>query len=58
METFALFEAAGVRVIPVEDFDYDAVFIADVRVLLIADDLTSDERHRIASEYLPVALTG
>lgn len=56
METLGLFAAAGVRVVPVEDFDLKAAWVPQARVLLIAADLTTQERHDVACSYLPRVL--
>jgi hypothetical protein len=57
MELMNLFAAAGVRVVPVEDFDYQAAMVPDLGILLIAADLTSEEREQIVCEYLPEAFS-
>ena len=56
METLGLFAAAGVRVVPVEDLEEAAVWVSSHRILLIATDLTTEERHDLACAYLPIAL--
>lgn len=56
METLGLFAAAGVKVVPVEDFDYKAAWVPQARVLLIAADLTTQERRDVACSYLPRVL--
>lgn len=48
-----VFRAAGVRVVPVEDFDYEATWVKDAKLMLIATDLTTERRRLIAEEYLP-----
>ncbi|MFW6869212.1 hypothetical protein ACOACQ_17625 [Nocardioides sp. CPCC 206347] len=51
-----LLRAAGVRVVPMEDLEEAAIWISSHRILLIAADLTSEERHDLACAYLPTAL--
>lgn len=56
METLGLFAAAGVRVVPIEDFEPGAMWVPEAGVLLIDTNLTSDERAHVARVYLPAVL--
>lgn len=56
METLGLFAAAGVRVVPIEDFEPKVAWFASQRLLLIDANLTTEERRRVARHYLPAAL--
>lgn len=51
-----LFAAAGVRVILIEDFSHQAALINDLDLLLVADDLTSEELEQVVCDYLPTVL--
>jgi hypothetical protein len=56
METLGLFAAAGVRVVPIEDFAPGAMWVPEAEILLIDTRLTSEERAHVARAYLPVVL--
>ncbi|MFW6869211.1 hypothetical protein ACOACQ_17620 [Nocardioides sp. CPCC 206347] len=51
-----LFRAAGVIVVPIEDFRYQVAWVDDCQVLLVAADLTDEERREVVSDYLPAVL--
>lgn len=53
-----LFRAAGVRVVPVEDLKEAAVWVSSHRILMVAADLTSEQREDLVTEFLPTALEG
>ncbi|UUW88348.1 hypothetical protein [Pimelobacter simplex] len=56
MEGMGLFAAAGIRIVPVEDFAPGAVLVSEFKILLVDTDLTTEERHRVACEFLPAAI--
>lgn len=58
VETLGLFAAAGVRIVPIEDFEPRVAWFASQRLLLIDAHLTTEERRRVARHYLPVVLAG
>lgn len=51
-----LFRAADVTVVPIEGFSYKVAWVRDCRVLLVAADLTGEERREVVVKYLPVVL--
>lgn len=53
---FDLYRAAGVRVVPIEDFETPAVWVASHQVLLIDAALTAEERRDVALVYLPALI--
>lgn len=57
METLALFAAAGVRVVPVEDLGEPATWVSSHRILLIDTHLTTEQRHQVACAFLPAVLS-
>ena len=52
----ALFAAAGVRVVPVEDFEHRVAWVQDLGLLIIDSRLGPEERHLVAQDYLPAVL--
>lgn len=53
---FELYRAAGVRVVPIEDFEESAVWVSSHQILLVDAGLTADERRDVACVYLPSML--
>lgn len=51
-----LFRAAGVRVVPIEDLEEAAVWVSSHRILMVAANLTSEQREDLVTEFLPTAL--
>lgn len=54
----AAFAAVGVQVIPIADFDYTVAYVKDLQVLLVADDLESQQYEQVANEYMGAVLDG
>lgn len=52
-----LFAAAGVRVVPIENFPHKVAWIEDLDLLVIDAHLTSEERERVVCHYLPAVLS-
>lgn len=51
-----LLRAAGAIVVPVEDFAFEAAWVSDLRLLVVATDLTTEQRQQVVLEYLPTVL--
>lgn len=51
-----VFRAAGIRVVPIEDFDLGATWVPQAKVMLIATDLSLERRRQIAEKYVSIIL--
>lgn len=47
-----LLRAAGATVVPIENFDLQTAWVPQARVLLVAADLTAEQRHETCRVYL------
>lgn len=48
-----LLRAAGATVVPIENFELQTAWVPQARVLLVASDLTTEQRHETCRVYLP-----